>query len=357
MTRYTSAVYPLAVLLFLASCGEDQSNPQQWEFLGLEGKLVYNLTLSGNHLYACAGRDGLYRTALDGNNNQWEYLGLGDTTLFRARGIGVTSVLVDESSGRIMAGYADQYLSGHGIWITEDQGITWAPSDSGMGKNLSSAVQSLYRVTSHPDTLFAGLSTTLFRSINGGISWELIWGNPDAGGLGITAITSQPDDPNYLLAGGQTGRFAPFALKSYDMGQAWQKFYQVFPPGPVGVGVDNVVFDIAIDPLDQNTFYLGMIAMILKTTDGGETWVKVVDWEDGVGHHIRISINPDNSQELFATGIWLRHSLDGGAMWEKINSPLPDQNIFFALAVDWEQRVLFVSLSYPGFGIYRRTFQ
>ena len=359
--KYHLATFSLvmAVILFLTSCSDERTKPQntnQWELLGLEGKLVHNLTLAGNHLYACAGRDGLYRTPLDEDNNTWEYLGLGDTTLIRARQVGVTSVLVDESTGRIMAGYADQHLRGHGIWITEDQGITWAPSDSGIGKNLSSQVQSLYRLPSHPGTLFVGMSTTLYRSINGGKSWELIWGNTGAGGLGINAITNQTDEPKYLLAGGQTGRFAPFVLKSPDNGLTWEMIYQNFPPGPVGVGVDNVVFDIAIDPEDKNTFYVGMIAMILKTADGGETWMKILDWENGIGHHEKISMNPNDSQELFVTGIWLHHTLDGGMTWENIDSPVPDQNVFFALAVDWDRRVFYVSLSYPGFCIYRRTF-
>ena len=169
-------------------------------------------------------------------------------------------------------------------------------------------------------------------------------------------ITSQPHNSDYLMAGLESGRFAPMVLKSYDMGQVWQMLYQEFPLGPPNHQVDNAVYDITIHPQDPNIFYVGMIGMLLKTTDGGDSWTKVIDWADGVGHHFKISMNPNNGQELLVTGIWLHHSLDGGATWENIDAPVPDQNAFFALAVDWEQRVLYVSLSYPGFGIYRRTF-
>lgn len=49
-----------------------------WEFLGLEEKLVLDLVLSNNHLYACAGKDGLFRLDVEEAEAEWQYLGFAE---------------------------------------------------------------------------------------------------------------------------------------------------------------------------------------------------------------------------------------------------------------------------------------
>ena len=76
----------------------------------------------------------------------------------------------------------------------------------------------------------------------------------------------------------------------------------------------------------------------------------VLGWEDGVFSNWKISINPDNPDELFATGGYLYHTLDGGNAWEKSK---PDDGIvaLYALSNLWSERLLYVSTSDSG--IYR----
>jgi hypothetical protein len=64
-------------------------------------------------------------------------------------------------------------------------------------------------------------------------------------------------------------------------------------------------------------------------------------------------MNPSNSQEILASGFYLYRTLDGGNTWQRIRPPFFE---IYALAVDWQQRVLFVSVSSPENGVYKLRF-
>lgn len=121
--------------------------------------------------------------------------------------------------------------------------------------------------------------------------------------------------------------------------------------------VNSPGLDIAIDPNDQNTVYVGVASIIgapgnnviLKSTNSGDSWtyfnlISVLP----VGYSvINLVIDPGNSQTLFAIGAEgfsngkVVATFDGGATWENRNGNLPTgipynsltisgQNIFLA---------------------------
>jgi len=153
--------------------------------------------------------------------------------------------------------------------------------------------------------------------------------------------------------GGETSRFAPTLEHSTDGGNSWRRIF--FPANFGPYYVDNVIYDIAVDPINENVVYFGMLGVIAKTTDKGETFQRILGWEDGIYRHWRLAINPSNPQELLATGFYLYRTTDGGQFWQKITPP-DNRNNLYALAVDWQQRILFTSASSPGNGIYRLRF-
>jgi hypothetical protein len=349
---------PLLFVLLITNCQDNDSidnDLHKWQSLGFEGKLVPELVLSDNYLYACAGKDGLFRIKLNGLI-KWEYLGFADSTLFRELPYGVTSLFIEGSTKTIFLGIGSHKTSGTGLFRSEDNGETWMSSDSGISTEQyprSTDISSINGSSSKEDRILVGLTTTVYLSIDGGLSWNLVWGNRDAGGLGINAIRFNSAAPNNIWAGGETGRFAPIALRSTNSGETWELIYPLPPLGPYGV--DNAVYDIAVDPAINGTIYLGMLGLIMKTTDAGKTWHRVLGWEDTIHRNWRLAINPNNSQELLATGSRLYRTTDGGQSWQKILPP--DERIaLYALAVDWGKRVLYASASSPGNGIYKLTF-
>ncbi|MCH8068601.1 MAG: hypothetical protein IID16_04930 [Candidatus Marinimicrobia bacterium] len=347
-----------SVFLLFSGCEDDTAvtwDVGEWEFLGLEGKLVPELVLSDSFLYACAGKDGLFRLNLTGQV-EWEYLGFADSTVFRELPYGVTSVYIDELSNVIFVGIATSSPNGIGLFRSEDGGLNWIPSDSGINTEQypwSTDVQSLNSYSSPHKVILVGLTATIYRSLDGGLSWNLAWGNRDAGSLGINAIRFNIAEPNYIWAGGETGRFSAHALKSADNGETWDNLYPLPPLGPYGR--DNALYDIAIDPLNVGTVYLSMLGLVIKTTDNGESWKKVLGWEYGIFRNWRIDINPNDPEELIVTGSRLYRTKDGGQSWEIIIPP-EGRSELYALAINWVNRILYVSTSSPGNGIYKLKF-
>lgn len=350
----TLLAFIFVILLLQLSCKNNSIVPEigKWELLGLEGKLVNDLKLVDNYLYACAGRDGLFRLNLNGSSKDWEYLGLADTRVERQLDAGVTGVILVNNT-LIVSYRASEFIQKHGIYRSPDNGANWFPSDSGMFtspiQSVTSFVSSIEQSPYSPDLIFINLSNAIYKSIDQGIFWTLVNGNPEAVSHNYVFKFIKKDE---IWAGGETGRFAPYLLKSIDGGESWSD-YIWFPENFGPFYVDNAVYDIAIDPADENTLYFGMLGVIGKTTDKGETFQRILGWDDGIYRYWRLGMNPANPKEIFATGFYLYRTLDGGETWQKIEPPFYE---IYALAVNWKQRIVYVSVSSPENGIYRMQF-
>src|SRR5262249_37672350 len=83
----------------------------------------------------------------------------------------VRAVLADKTErGRVYAGVIFDRVSG-GLFVSEDGGVTWRQSMSGMGVR---DVYSLYQSDSNPATIYAGTNQGLFRSDDHGSNWTLV---------------------------------------------------------------------------------------------------------------------------------------------------------------------------------------
>src|SRR5262249_45949178 len=83
----------------------------------------------------------------------------------------VRAVLADKTErGRVYAGVIFDRVSG-GLFVSEDAGITWRQSMSGMGVR---DVYSLYQSDSNPATIYAGTNQGLFPSDDHGSNWTLV---------------------------------------------------------------------------------------------------------------------------------------------------------------------------------------
>jgi photosystem II stability/assembly factor-like uncharacterized protein len=239
-----------------------------------------------------------------------------------------------------------------GIYKSVDNGITWFLSDSGMIYNYNSQIIRLEENPQNSEIIFAStVINLLYKSIDGGKTWDKVYGIEGAAGIHYALSFSQKT-PQEIWVGGETGRFAPYLLHSTDGGESWSD-YIFFPQNFGPYTWDNAVYDIAIDPTNESILYFGMAGVIGKTTDKGETFERILGWEDGIYAHWRLSINPNNPLELFATGSFLYWTKDGGKSWQKIKPPM---NEIYALAVDWQKEILYVSISSPGNGIYKMQF-
>jgi photosystem II stability/assembly factor-like uncharacterized protein len=272
---------------------------------------------------------------------------------------------------------------------SRDGGNTWsevrklpAPEWASSGTDVSVLALAIDPAT--PSTLYAGAAALntgwgdlgmVFRSTDGGNTWSAVdancpWGRASGGGDSISfpnpfpaAIAIDPTVPRTLYTsgckstdGGDTWQVQPFGVcsavaiepfmpdtlyggcdggvgykagvsKSTDGGLNWSD-------ADTGLGANNSVLALALDPSMPTTLYAGTKGGVFKTTDGGDTWSAV---NTGVGGQMvfALAIDPTTSSTLYAgTGSGVFKSTDGGRIWSELNTGLPANSSVTALAID-----------------------
>ncbi len=197
-------------------------------------------------------------------------------------------------------------------------------------------------VAFHPtqqNTLFAGTASGgLWKSTEMGLgtSWERVdLGHPV---LGVSSIEISTEDPDVIFIGtgevynySSTGTDAAYRstrgswgmgiLKSSDGGNTWEKSldwsYQQ----------EHGVWMIKIDPNHSDIVFANTTEGVYRSTNAGEDWELVLDVIMGTD----IEINPENSDEIVAAfgnfgteGKGIYKSSDGGDSWVNVNNAALD---------------------------------
>ncbi|MBQ4804196.1 hypothetical protein J8L88_15135 [Aquimarina sp. MMG015] len=210
------------------------------------------------------------------------------------------------------------------------------PRNIGPG-GMSGRVTSIDVVTSNPDIMYAGTASGgLWKSTSGGIKWKPIFDKEVTASIGAVAI--QQSNPSVVWAG--TGEGNPRnslnggygIYKSLDGGKNWKL---------MGLEKTRHIHRVVIDPTNPNIVYVAAIGSpwgihpergIFKTTDGGETWNKVLSANNKTGA-ADLVMDPTNPNKLIAalwehkrdpwffksggegSGLYITH--DGGKTWQE----------------------------------------
>jgi photosystem II stability/assembly factor-like uncharacterized protein len=175
-------------------------------------------------LYAGTSGSGVYRTTSAGSS--WQAAGLDGKTVF--------SVMVDRSNAAIV--YASTDAAGGSLWKTLDSGAHWSQVKSGLD---GLDVLSLSQHPSQNNTVYAGTSQGVFKSINAGASWSRLGLN----GQPVYALLANPYSENSLAAGTTSGLFI-----SRDEGGSW-----IIMPGLV----NPEVWSLAVGAQSTDSLFIG----------------------------------------------------------------------------------------------------
>jgi photosystem II stability/assembly factor-like uncharacterized protein len=216
----------------------------------------------------------------------------------------------------------------------------------------------------------------LFRTTDTGTTWVSITdGKVPLGSTGCVAVADSDPNVIYLSTGSDdvrsnvsTGRGM---YKSTDGGQTW-KFIGLYTAGQIGsVRIHPKNPDIAWVSAQGDAFKSNPERGVFKTTDGGQTWHKVLFVSDIVGA-MDVELQPGNPNVVYA---WMSRlerkpwtiisgsreggfykSTDGGEHFTKITQGLPTELIGkanLAVTAANPNRIYALVEARPGGGLYR----
>ena len=196
-------------------------------------------------------------------------------------------------------------------------------------------------------------------------TWETM-GPHNRGGRTL-CVASNPQNSNTIFAGSASGGL----WRSYKKGDpySWERIVTGYPV----LGVNS----IAISPTDSNTIIIGTGEVysyqgsnigisvrtnrgsfgigILKSTDGGNTWTKTLNWQYSEQHGVQIiKFNSLNENTVWAgTSVGTYKSTDGGGNWNIVDSTLMVTDIEINPLDTNQVLIACGNLSSPGGGVYK----
>lgn len=259
---------------------------------------------------------GVYRS-LDGGET-WNYMGLRETRF-------IHRVVVHPKNPDVVFVAAPGHRWGpnteRGLYRTLDGGRSWEKvlypgENTGVvdvamednGRVLYAA--SWQRRRNAWGNLTGGPESRIYRSIDGGTTWEQLAGGLPDGTLGKTALAIAKSSPNivYAAIGGEDGGL----YRSEDRGRSWTRVNDIRTSYWYG--------NIYVDPRNENKLWV-MGTKLHVSIDGGRTFEN--DWTARGIHpdHHALWINPGNTDHmLMGNDGGLHITYDGARTWSYLNN-------------------------------------
>ena len=229
---------------------------------------------------------------------------------------------------------------------------------------MSGRITSVDVVLDNPNIIYLGsASGGVWKTENSGNSWASVFDEQPTQNIGSVAV--QQSNPSIVWVGTGEGNprnslnLGEGIFKSLDAGKTWKL---------VGLEKTRNIHRIIIDPANPNTVYAAAIGNpfaphpergVFKTTDGGDSWSKILYTNDSSGC-ADLAMDPSNPNRLIASmwqhrrtpwdfksggsGSGLYITIDGGKNWKKLGKEdgLPDGNfgrVGLAFATNDSRRV------------------
>ena len=185
---------------------------------------------------------------------------------------------------------------------------------------------------------FGGVGGGVWKSANGGITWEPIFDGQPISSIGALAVSQS--NPNVIYVG--TGEadfrsdltYGNGVYKSTDGGKTWKN---------IGLAASRHISRIAIDPRTPDVVFVAAMGSaygpsaergVFRSSDGGATWQKVLFRDENSGA-IDVTLDPENPQTVWAALLHDRRppwsvyppvtisgaiykSTDGGNVWKPV---------------------------------------
>lgn len=242
---------------------------------------------------------------------------------------------------------------------------------------MSGRIVAIDAVHSNPSVIYLGAASGgVWKTENAGAEWKPIFDEQPIQNIGALAI--QQSNPSVIWVGTGEGNprnslnIGAGIYKSLDAGKTWTC---------MGLEKTRNIHRVVIDPENPNTVYVAAIGNpyaqhpergVYKTTDGGQTWNRILYVNDTTGC-AELVMDPSNPNKLIASmwqhyrkpwhmksggaGSGLYITVDGGKNWKRLSKEdgLPDGQlgrIGIAIARSMPSRV-YAKVEAAKNGLYR----
>jgi hypothetical protein len=272
--------------------------------------------------------------------------------------LAIASLAMDPTNSNVIyAGTGEVYpgdgVRGAGIFKTTDGGANWTHL-TGTQNSEFYYVNKLVVSKNGTHNVYAATWTGIWRSTDGGTTWTQV--HTAAGGIGCGDLAGRTDTAQDMLfaactvVNGSTGLLETAIFRNLDAGGAgtWQQVYTENYMGRTSLAIapsnQSVIYALAAS-LEAGSYYYGLRAVFRSTSNGAAgTWTTQVrnnnavklntmlltnltfaasgfclgnpptmynqGWYDNV-----IAVDPTDSNRVWAGGVDLYRSNDGGANW------------------------------------------
>jgi photosystem II stability/assembly factor-like uncharacterized protein len=207
----------------------------------------------------------------------------------------------------------------------------------------SGRVDDVAVLESNPAVFYvAGATSGVWKTENMGTTFTPVFDHEGSSSVGDIAMA--PTDPNVLWVGTgennnrQSSSWGDGVYKTTDGGRTWKN---------MGLRASKQIARIIVDPVDFDVVYVAAVGDlwgaggergVYKTSNGGQTWQRVLHVDDDTGA-TELVIDPKNNKVLYAatyqrrrqpwgmngggpgSAIW--KSTDAGATWTKLEKGIP----------------------------------
>ncbi|MEC8757235.1 MAG: glycosyl hydrolase [Bacteroidota bacterium] len=233
-----------------------------------------------------------------------------------------------ENVGGRHVGYGD------GIYRSNDGGSTWSNMGLESSEHLSKIIvhpgnSDVVWVAAQGPLWSKGGERGVYKTTDGGATWTRTLGDDEW--VGATDLLIDPRNPDVLyaatwqrqrsVAGYMGGGPGTALYKSLDGGSTWEKLSRGLPSsnmGKIGLGISPQNPDVVYAAIELDRRSGG----VYRSEDGGASWAKMSDAvSGGTGPHYyqELFVSPHHADEIYLADNYMQVSYDGGKTFVRMN--------------------------------------